>query len=144
MGSIHSVVQPRTLGPITLRCNQNLPPGQGGKTEEGGQNRSRFPFKISPFSKTRPKHLTPSSALIQAGCHSRMTTCLKSVFFFFRQANARNVERASLKLACDSLQWVNNNYDNNKDDVSIALLPPFMLFLCEQGIQATESPGELF
>lgn len=42
------------------------------------------------------------------------------------------------------LEWVNNNYDNNDDDVRIALLLPLMLFLQEQGIQATESPGELF
>ncbi len=56
----------------------------------------------------------------------------------------RNVRSAQPRLACCSLQWVNNNYDNNDDDVSIALLHPLMLFLGEQGIQATESPGELF
>ena len=56
-------------------------------------------------------------------------------------ANERNVKSAQLRQACDSLQLVNNNYDsNNDDDVSIALL----LFVREQGIQATERPGELF
>lgn len=38
----------------------------------------------------------------------------------FNLVNAINVKSAQLRLACDSLQQVNNNYDNNKDDVRIA------------------------
>lgn len=51
------------------------------------------------------------------------------------------LDQAELRLTCDSLQFVNNNYDEkNVDDASIALL----LFLRDQGNQATKSPGELF
>lgn len=50
----------------------------------------------------------------------------------------------ALTPACGSLQRVNNDSDNNKNHVSVAVLPPFMLLLGEQGIQATESPWELF
>ena len=45
-------------------------------------------------------------------------------------------------LASYCLQWVNNIHDNNVDNVSIVLLRP--RFMGEHGIQATESPGELF
>lgn len=64
--------------------------------------------------------------------------------YLYRLVHVRNVRSTPLRLAFCCLQWVNNNYDNNDYDVSIALLPPLVLFLGEQGIQATESSGELF
>lgn len=53
VGSIHPLVQPCSVGPITPQSNLNRPPGQGGKTGESEQNipsRSSTVFLLFFFS----------------------------------------------------------------------------------------------
>lgn len=124
------------VGPITPHSNLNLPPGQGGKSSERAEL-PQIPFKSSSLknpSETLNTLIHSHLHMLSLTNHHLFKVCL------LRPANERNVRSGQRRLACDSLLWVNGNYDNN-DDVSVALLPPLMLFLGEQASRQQRAHG---
>lgn len=119
VGSIHPLVQPCSVGPITPQSNLNLPPGQGGKTGESEQN---IPSRSSTiFFPACVKHLTPSSTLIYCGCHSHLFK-----IYLFTLTNGRNPSRFHFQRACYPLLWV---YDRRHSNDAVSILSPSRAFL---------------